>query len=279
MVGKVRFWAYGLSIMGALGLSFLALLGKVGGGVLDTCPTEGCEVVQHSGFSELFGVPIAAYAFGLLIGVLVLWWLRSRKGVWLLTFLFGAELYLSMVEFFYLKGECSLCIAFLGILGLSLALGLKHLRWKEAISFGLFGFLGLHFLYFPLSFNPHGGIPFQGEGFIAVYLRPGQEEEVKEVIELVRKRGGEVLLHYIALRPLERRQALKRICQAFSSEEEGLPLRVAERILRENEEKAKRFDIKTPFVVFKTNEGEEALDVREALWRLEGFMPLNTPFR
>lgn len=280
MGGSVGFWGYGLSVMGALCLSFFALLGKVGGGVLDTCPTEGCEVVQHSTFSELFGVPVAAYAFGLLIVVLVLWWMRSEKGLWFLSFLFGAELYLTAVEFFYLKGECPLCIAFLGLLGLSLILGLKCFPWKEAVAFGLFGFLGLHFLYFPLNFNPKGGVPFQreGEGVIAVYLRPGQEKEIMELVELARKREFEVLLFHIAPNPAERYKAIRQICQALSSEEKGLSLRVAERILRENEEKAKRYGLKTPFVVVRTNGSEEALDLKEALWRLEGFMPLSSPF-
>lgn len=281
MAGRVGFWAYGFSVMGALFLSFLALLGKVGGGGLDTCPTEGCEVVQYSGFSELFGVPIAAYAFGLLIVVLVLWWMRSRKGVWLLAFLFGAELYLSVVEFFYLRGECPLCIAFLGLLGLSLVLGFKHMSWKEAVTFGLFGFLGLHFLYFPLDFTLQGGVPFQGgkEGVISVYLRPGQEEEVKGLLELSREKGFRVLLHYVASKPSERREALRRICQALSAEEKGLPLRVAEKMLRENEERAKLFDLKTPFVVLKTNRHEEAFGLEEALWRLEGLMPFSLSVR
>jgi len=276
---RVRFWAYGLSVVGALCLSFLALLGKVGGGVLDTCPSEGCELIQHSGFSELFGIPIAAYAFVLLLVVLVLWWMRNKKGLWVLAFLFGAELYLSVVEFFYLKGECPLCIAFLGLLGLSLVLGLGYIGWKEVFAFGLFGFLGLHFLYFPLGFVPRGGVPFQGEGVISVYLKPGQEGELRELVELSRKRGFEVLLHYLGSRPSERHKALKQICRALFAEEDGFALRVAERILRENEEKAKKFGLKTPFVVIKTNGEEEVLSLEDALWHLEGFVPLNSPIR
>jgi len=96
---------------------------------------------------------------------------------------------------------------------------------------------------------------------------------------LSRKRGFEVLLHYLGSRPSERHKALKQICRALFAEEDGFALRVAERILRENEEKAKKFGLKTPFVVIKTNGEEEVLSLEDALWHLEGFVPLNSPIR
>ncbi|MEM0488618.1 MAG: hypothetical protein QW707_05375, partial [Candidatus Bathyarchaeia archaeon] len=58
---------------------------------------------------------------------------------------------------------------------------------------------------------------------------------------------------------------LKQICRALFAEEDGFALRVAERILRENEEKAKKFGLKTPFVVFTVNGKLKATDLQEAL--------------
>jgi uncharacterized membrane protein len=106
--------AIGLAIAGYL------LAVRLAGGVPACGPTGGCETVQASEYSELFGIPVAAYGLAystVLFAASLIWWRRADRrallaayGLGILGSLFVA--YLTYLELFVIKAICTWCAAY-----------------------------------------------------------------------------------------------------------------------------------------------------------------------
>jgi uncharacterized membrane protein len=83
-------------------------------------PSNGCETVASSEYSEVYGIPVAFLGFGLSLVLLVLaglWWLRRERrallaayGLLLLATLGVA--YLTYLELFVIEAICPWCVAY-----------------------------------------------------------------------------------------------------------------------------------------------------------------------
>ena len=251
-------------------LAFLEKLGLSKGGSIDVCRSEACEVVQYSGFSDLFGFPITLFAILALGGVILLWFLRKKEeALFILAFLVGCEVYLTFIELYYLEGMCSLCIAFLSslIVGFVL-LALQKFRYS-LWWFMVLGFLGLHFLFFfprfDLAyipyFDPHGKV-------IEVFLSPKDSQVLKELQKLSSQRGFQLSVRFVPQDSSSRREALLGMAKMLFSEPSEEALRLSERALRRNEEELKNFNGSLPLVVVK-EKGEVKKVISGSTWREE----------
>lgn len=101
-------------------------------------PVHGCETVAASEYSAVFGIPVAAFGFGLsllILGCAFVWWrslerkaLLGAYGLLLLATL--AVAYLTYLELFVIHAICAWCVTYaitivisLGITGLALRRG------------------------------------------------------------------------------------------------------------------------------------------------------------
>jgi uncharacterized membrane protein len=94
-------------------------------------PSNGCETVAASTYSEVLGVPVAVFgvAFSLvLVGCALAWWRRGERRAVLaayLLLLFGTAVvaYLTYLELFVIDAICAWCVAYaasiLGSLGVA----------------------------------------------------------------------------------------------------------------------------------------------------------------
>lgn len=251
-VELIGFFGVGIGLI----LAVLAFLGKWGveeGGGFEVCRSEACEAVQYSGFSELFGFPITLLAVLLLGGVILLWFFRKkREALFLLAFLVGCEVYLTFIEFYYLKGKCPLCIGFLSSLTVGF-IGLAYRRFRSFFGWLiLLGFLGLHFLFFfprfDLTYTPY----FDPQGkVIEVFLSPRSSSILKELQKLSSQRGFQLCPKFVPEGPYDRKEALLEMAKMLFSEPTEEALRISERALRRNEEELRKFKASLPLVVVK----------------------------
>ena len=106
--------AIGLAIAGYL------LAVRLAGGVPACGPGGGCETVQTSEYSELFGIPVAAYGFAFSAAVLaagLVWLRRSDRRALLLAYGLGIlgslfVAYLTYLELFVIRAICIWCVAY-----------------------------------------------------------------------------------------------------------------------------------------------------------------------
>ncbi|CAN5698148.1 hypothetical protein BH24CHL5_BH24CHL5_06210 [soil metagenome] len=118
--GMVSLAAAGVAI--ALYLSWV----KLSGGQPYCGPLVGCETVNTSAYSALFGIPTALFGAGAsataLAGILA-WWRRGQRKGLLLAYVIGlASLpvlgYLTYLELFVIHAVCAWCVAYaLTVLG------------------------------------------------------------------------------------------------------------------------------------------------------------------
>ncbi len=259
-------------------LSLLALLGKLSPqGSADVCRSEACQAVQFSGFSELLGVPITAPAV-ILVGIaFLLYLLGRREAAPLVGLIFGGELYLTFVEFFYLKGWCPLCIAFAS----SLAVAAIALLWEDlkgVVVLGVMGFLGFHLLFFFPNAELLPGPVFDPKGkILEVFLRPNQEKVLLELCDLLSVRGVQVIPRYVSGGAAERQEALRAIARRCFLRPTGTAMRLAEGALRRNEREWRHLGGGTPLFVLKEGGRIKAVlegDYRKVLDHLEELPPI-----
>lgn len=100
----------------------------VGGG-------SGCETVQTSRYSEILGVPVAAFG---LLGYVVLLYSAMVKGeraalLGLFVTLVGAlySAYLTWLELFVIRAICQWCVASAGIIAVALMLSVLRMKQEE----------------------------------------------------------------------------------------------------------------------------------------------------
>jgi len=101
-----------------------------------------CDLVQHSIYSRLLGIPVAYLGFGAYVGLIVLLALENRVsfladfgvplvfGITLIGFLFSA--WLTYTEFFLLQALCPWCLASAITMALLFAVSIVRLRRSMA---------------------------------------------------------------------------------------------------------------------------------------------------
>lgn len=106
-----------LAFVGMLLTAYLSVVAWRGGGAAFCTAGSGCDVVQGSAWSRLFGVPVAAWGFALY--ALLAWtaWrpgttrLRRWRGLWRLSLIGVAiSVYLTLVGLFALEAACLWCL-------------------------------------------------------------------------------------------------------------------------------------------------------------------------
>lgn len=122
--GSLENWLWwGSMITAAIGLidSIYLTLVKVGGSTPALCqPGGGCDVVNSSPYSELFGIPIALLGAGAYMAFMGALLVERRKPVWRefsVMFQFGIALigvlysaYLTYLELFVIHAICPYCV-------------------------------------------------------------------------------------------------------------------------------------------------------------------------
>lgn len=107
---------------------------KLTGGVPTCGPLAGCETVQSSSYSTLFGIPISAFGLGYQLAMLALvlgWWRSGDRRALLGAYLLGltgvfVAAYLVYLQVAVIGAICTWCVAFdttvvLGFIGAVIA--------------------------------------------------------------------------------------------------------------------------------------------------------------
>ncbi|MEM7467325.1 MAG: vitamin K epoxide reductase family protein [Pseudomonadota bacterium] len=130
---------------------------------------SGCDVVQNSRWSILFGLPIAAWGFFTYLLIAINGWrsaTRSKAWRWVVFFAtigLAVSLYLTAVSIFEIKSVCVYCLVSLGLMGAIFLLVLLRAQrpqfagWhlgSAVVGLGVIAFL---FLHFAGKFDPSAG--------------------------------------------------------------------------------------------------------------------------
>jgi uncharacterized membrane protein len=133
---SIRIASAALAVVG-IGITTYLLSVRASGATL-SCTTGGCETVQNSPYSEIFGLPVAALG---LVGFLVLLGAALARGdlarligaaVALAAFAFGA--YLLVVQVVVIGALCDWCLASDAVTTALAAFALLRLRPPEDTS-------------------------------------------------------------------------------------------------------------------------------------------------
>ncbi len=111
--------ATGLAAAGVLIAAYLTATRLAGD--LPACgPLAGCEQVATSAYSEVFGIPVAAFGLGYSLAVLVAvmaWWRTGSRRAVLAAYALGlmglvVVAYLTYLELFVIHAICAWCVAY-----------------------------------------------------------------------------------------------------------------------------------------------------------------------
>jgi uncharacterized membrane protein len=108
-----------LSTVG-LGIASYLAITKLTGGIPACGPLRGCETVNTSSYSELFGIPVALFGVifsALLVVASVAWWRVGDRRALYLAYGLGlvgmvAVAYLTYLELFVIGAICVWCVAY-----------------------------------------------------------------------------------------------------------------------------------------------------------------------
>jgi uncharacterized membrane protein len=109
----IRFTSAALALTGVAVTGYLLYVRSTGGTL--ACVTGGCDTVQHSSYSELFGVPVAALGLAGFLGLLAAALTPGEAArlthgtLALVGFFFG--LYLLVVQVVVIDAICQWCVA------------------------------------------------------------------------------------------------------------------------------------------------------------------------
>lgn len=117
-----RLAAIAMSVAAVVGIAISAYLTwvKISGGQPYCGPIVGCETVNTSPYSEVFGIPVAVFGLGvstaILVGV-VAWWRNNLRQGLLLAYVLGLVSlpilgYLTYLELFVIHAICVWCVGY-----------------------------------------------------------------------------------------------------------------------------------------------------------------------
>ena len=132
---NARLAAIAMTVAAVAGIAISAYLTwvKVSGGQPYCGPIVGCETVNTSPYSEMFGIPVAVFGLAasttILIGVLAWWRNGSRRGL-LIAYVLGLVslpflAYLTYLELFVIHAICVWCVSY----AISVLIGWVFAAW------------------------------------------------------------------------------------------------------------------------------------------------------
>jgi len=113
---------FGLALAGALLTGYLAIVALNDTAPAFCSPGSGCDVVQHSRWSNLFGIPIALWGCGLyaLLALFALFAtprVKSWRRIWSLALIgLAISIYLTLAGLIALDATCTWCLLSLALL-------------------------------------------------------------------------------------------------------------------------------------------------------------------
>jgi uncharacterized membrane protein len=138
---RTGFLAAGLALAG-LGISLYLTWTKLSGGSPVCGPLVGCETVQSSEYSEIFGIPVALLGAGFSAVLLLLalaWWRAGDRRAILAAYglgLFGILFvgYLTYLELFVIEAICAWCVTYAVTIVAGWVLAAVAMRFSGATS-------------------------------------------------------------------------------------------------------------------------------------------------
>ncbi len=242
------------AILFSLFLGLLEVIGRID----IACKSYSCVKVQTSSFSKIFSVPIPFFAaFILLLSLLTFH--KKKLSLFFISFLVGAESYLTFLEGIYIKSFCKICLVFFSIILVILALLIKENPLLSILSI-IFSFLFAHFLFFfPYVKNIPWLLEYTGKSnrieLFFSFSCPHCEEAERFLVNFTEKKPIDLILRPVSLSSKDREKALDILSH-------GSPLlkRIGDRILWDNEKKLieKTGSVAVP-VIIMVRDGEEKI--------------------
>ncbi len=220
--------------LGTLSLAGLAL-GEKFIKSLKTCELQSCQVVQHSNFSEIWGIPITAFAvFYLLLAFLFDLRKKEKLSAVIIGALAGAEAYLTFLEFFYLQTVCPMCILFFALLLCTFLLHRKNLSLKVLLEIPAVSFLLAHFLFFFPYVNLKTSIPYFSPSSPRITISGPllQAQKAAEALKTFLP-NAYIWISPCSSTPQDETLAREMFLQTLFSDQKGLASKLVEAYLRE----------------------------------------------
>jgi uncharacterized membrane protein len=236
-----------LTVSLILALLLSLFMGLQGLAHLSACATASCEKVHASSFGSMLGVPLGLWAVPPLILVMVLHLKKKKRMVTCaLAAMLGAELYLTFVQLYLIRGLCPLCLCFLGLLFLSLILAVDKRTLPKAGLIASLSFFSLHFFFFFPDFQPRCTLAqIPADTRIEVFGSPSCghcKEAITELKAICSDYGADLVLRPVPLSPADYEPTIDWVCSLFFEEKTESARRVGLKIVWENERRLKELE-------------------------------------
>lgn len=117
-----------------LAIAIYLLVTKLAGGLPICGPLGGCETVATSRYSEVLGIPVAAFGTvysAILLGLTLAWWRLGDRRALYGAYAFGlmgilAVVYLTYLELFVIHAICVWCVTY----GATIVVGWLLAAWE-----------------------------------------------------------------------------------------------------------------------------------------------------
>ena len=204
------------------------------------CTTASCEKVHASSFASLFGIPLGLWAIPALLFVMVFHLKKRRTMVsCTLAAMLGAQIYLTFVQLYFIRGLCLLCFCFLALLLLSFLLTLhKSILARAGLITCLFFFCSHFFFFFP-NMEPRCTLAqFPADSRVEVFGSPSCshcKEAIAQLKGICSDYGADLVLRPVPLSPADYEPTVDWVCGLFFEKKTGCAKRLGLRIIQRNE--------------------------------------------
>ena len=170
---------------------------------LSACGTASCDKVHASSFGSMFGLPLGLCAAPGLLMVLFFHLKKKNMVTCALAAMLGAELYLTFVQLYFIRGICLLCLSFLGLLFLSFTLAVDKSMLPKAALIACLFFFSFHFFFFFPDFQPRCTLAqIPGDTRVEVFGSPSClhcKEAITQLTAICSDYGADLVLRPVPL--------------------------------------------------------------------------------
>lgn len=243
-----------------IGLSLYLALGDSFKGLLPQSCLSNCEEIHKSSFGSFLGIPVGYFAAVLLLLAI---WLHNKNhtravGVLLAVF-FGAESYLTAIQFVHLRSLCGGCLVFYFIISLCFFLHATRHNFKTHVLNSAGVFLLAHMVAFPpmIAIKPDF-VKKVERPQIEIFASPSCDhcEEALESLErFCSSQNADLVLRPVGLSDKDRKLSIEWVCRMIFDRHNYASRRLAEQVVSKNEIRAKALNngqLAVPIIVVKS---------------------------
>ncbi|RLB13760.1 MAG: hypothetical protein DRG82_15110, partial [Deltaproteobacteria bacterium] len=229
------------------------------------CSTSACVKIHSSSFGAIFSIPVGFYASAFLFLCLGLY-LKGRETLsgTILCGILGIEAYFTFLEIFFMGSLCTICLIFFGLL-IMCAILARVKKNKNAMLTGFTLFFVAHFIFFypSVTLKPTLTTEVMGNRSVEIFASPSCshcEQAIEDLRKVCLATGTSLIIRPVSISRKDRDKSVRWISGKLFQCGSSISYRLAEKIVWENEDEAKKLNngkLAVPLILVRVDGSRE----------------------